>query len=55
MQNQNKNWNQALDIIIESILKPDSELRDCAREEFCYEELMTIRDQTVQYLKSLRL
>ena len=54
MKNQNDNWNQALDIIIESVLKPDFILRDFAKEEYCYDELMSIRDSTVKYLQTLR-
>lgn len=54
MKNQNDNWNQALDIIIESVLKPDFILRDFAKEEYCYDELMSIRDSTVEYLQTLR-
>lgn len=54
MEKQNKNWNQALDLLIESVLKPNSELREFAREELCYNELMSIRDCTINYLQSLR-
>lgn len=54
MKSQNNDWNQALDLVIESLLKPDSELRDSAREEYCYEELMEIRETTIDYLQTLR-
>jgi hypothetical protein len=54
MKDQNDSWNEALNLVIESVLKPDFELREFAHEEFCYNELMQIREQTVNYLKSLR-
>lgn len=42
--------NRALDILIESIYKPDSRLRNCARNQNCYNELMRIRERVIAYL-----
>lgn len=47
-------WNRALDIFIESVHKPDSELRQCAHNQKCYNELMDIREQVLEHLKSMR-
>ena len=44
----------ALTLFEESVLKPDHRLRDCARNQGCYDELMAIREDVLQYLKSLR-
>ena len=29
-------WNRGLDLFIESVLKPDQELRQCAHNQKCY-------------------
>ena len=47
-------WNRGLDIFIESVLEPDSELRAFAHEEECYHELMWVRQNVLEYLKTLR-
>lgn len=54
MENKNESWNKALNLVIESMLYPDSRFREVAREDLCYDELLEIREQTVQYLQSLR-
>ena len=38
----------------ESVLKPDSRLRNCARAQHCYEELMEVRALVLEYLHELR-
>ena len=47
-------WNRGLDIFIESVIKPDSSLRQCAHNQKCYNELMTVREDVLQYLKTVR-
>ena len=47
-------FNRGLDLFIESVLKPDAELRQCAHNQKCYHELMYIRQYVLQYLGSLR-
>ena len=47
-------WNQGLDLFIESVHKPDHELRQCAHNQKCYNELMYIREHVLEYLKTLR-
>ena len=37
-------------LFIESVLKPDHELRQCARNQKCYNELMEVRDHVLDYL-----
>ena len=53
-EDQNQRWNRALDIFIESVHKPDSNLRGCAHNQKCYNELMWIREDIVNHLQSLR-
>ena len=47
-------WNRGLDIFIESLIKPDSALRQCAHNQRCYHELMDVRADVLEYLKSKR-
>ena len=47
--------NRGLDIFIESVIKPDPALRQCAHNQKCYNELMEIREKVLEYLNSMRL
>tara|TARA_B100001113_G_scaffold285843_1_gene241181 strand:+ start:100 stop:420 length:321 start_codon:yes stop_codon:yes gene_type:complete len=47
-------WNRALDIFIESVHKPDSELRSCAHNQKCFNELMSVREDVINHLRTLR-
>jgi hypothetical protein len=47
-------WNRGLDLFIESVHKPDAELRQCAHNQKCYNELMAVRDNVLEYLKTVR-
>ena len=53
-QNENEKWNHGLDLFIESVYKPDHELRQAAHDQKCYHELMYIRENVLEYLKTLR-
>ena len=48
-------YNRAVDIFIESVQKPDSALRSCAHNQKCYNELMAVREQVLEYLKSITI
>jgi len=50
----NDKWNRGLDLFIESVHKPDHQLRQCAHNQQCYHELMQVRDHVLQYLKTIR-
>ena len=47
-------WNRGLDIFIESVIKPDASLRQCAHNQRCFNELMDIREEVLKHLKTLR-
>lgn len=47
-------WNRGLDLFIESVHKPDNELRQAAHDQKCFNELMDVRDNVLEYLKTLR-
>ena len=47
-------WNRGLDLYIESVYKPDDHLRGCAHNQKCFNELMGVRAQVLDYLTTLR-
>ena len=48
------NYLDGLTLFEESVLKPDPKLRQCARNQNCYNELMEIREEVLEYLSTLR-
>jgi len=44
----------AFGLFYESVLKPDHQLRQCAHNQECYDELMEWRDDILKYLKERR-
>jgi hypothetical protein len=42
----------ALNLMIESVIKPDSRLRGCAYNQGCYDELMDWRERMLELLYS---
>ena len=44
----------ALDLMIMSVYKPDAELRNEARDLGCLDELMSIREDVLDYLHEMR-
>ena len=53
-ESQDVKWNRGLDIFIESVHTPDSKMRGCAHNQGCYNELMWIRENVLEYLSTLR-
>lgn len=53
-ESQTEKWNRGLDLFIESVHKPDHELRQCAHNQKCYNELMAVRENVLEYLKKIR-
>ena len=45
---------KAFDLFIESVMKPDHELRTDARLQGCLDELMDIRGDMIEYLQDKR-
>ena len=50
----NNPYDNAMDLFIMSVYKPDQELRVEAHENGCYKELMQIREDVLEYLTELR-
>jgi hypothetical protein len=42
---------RALNLFIESVIKPDYQLRGDAHSQECYHELMEVRDEILNYLR----
>lgn len=53
-ESKQQKWNRGLDLFVESVLKPDTELRQCAHNQKCYNELLDVRDNVLEYLQTLR-
>ena len=53
-ESQDQKWNRGLDLYIESVHKPDNQLRSCAHNQKCYNELMAVREHVLEYVKTLR-
>ena len=53
-ESKQEKWNRGLDIFIESVHKPDNNLRGCAHNQKCYNELIEIREEVFKYLGTIR-
>tara|TARA_B100001057_G_scaffold93740_1_gene90102 strand:- start:420 stop:701 length:282 start_codon:yes stop_codon:yes gene_type:complete len=47
-------YDRALSLFTESVMKPDHDLRGCAHNQGCYDELLEIRQHVLEYLKTLK-
>ena len=47
-------YDRALALFTESVMKPDHDLRGCAHNQGCYDELLEIREHVLEYLKTLK-
>ena len=45
---------RALCLFLESVHKPDHQLRGCAHNQKCYHELMMVRNHVLDYLHKMR-
>jgi hypothetical protein len=50
MNEKHEKRRDALGLFYESVLKPDPELRNCAHNQKCFNELMEWRDEIIRYL-----
>ena len=53
-ETEQEKWNRGLDLFIESVLKPDPALRQCAHNQKCYHELMDVRENRTVSLSDAR-
>ena len=47
-------YDRALTLFQESVLEPNHQLRGCAHNQGCFDELMEIREPVLEYRKTLR-
>ena len=55
MTDKEQKRRDALGLFYESVLKPDSELRQCAHNQKCFFELMEWRAEVLEYLDRRRI
>ena len=51
--NELERWDRARTLLLESLYKPDHQLRSCAFNQECKDELMEIRDQVVEMVRDM--
>ena len=52
-QNAEERWDRGRSLLLESLYKPDSKLRGCAYNQDCYDEMISIRDEVIDYVSKL--
>ena len=48
-------YDRALSLLTESVMKPDHDLRGCAHNQGCYDQLMEIREHVLEYLSLIHI
>ena len=51
--NKLERWDRARTLLLESLYKPDHQLRSCAFNQECKDELLEIRDQVVEMVRDM--
>ena len=51
-ESQYEKWDRAKSLFLESLYKPDTELRSCAHNQKCYNELMEIREWAIDQIRN---
>ena len=46
-------WDRGKTLFLESVHKPDHELRGCAHNQQCFHELMEIREEVIKIVQSM--
>jgi len=54
LKSERAKYLDGLTLFEESVLKPDHKLRECAKNQGCYDELMRVREDILDYLHSVR-
>jgi hypothetical protein len=52
-ETKQEKWNRGKTLFLESVHKPDHQLRSCAHNQKCYHELMEIRDLVVEMVQEI--
>jgi|TARA_B100000900_G_scaffold376577_1_gene359418 hypothetical protein len=46
-------WDRARTLLLESLYKPDTKLRGCAYNQHCFDEMLVLRDEVIDYVSKL--
>ena len=46
-------WDRGKTLLLESLYKPDNELRSCSHNQKCYNELMQLREDVIQIVRNM--
>lgn len=52
-QNLADKWDRGRTLLLESLYKPDTKLRGCAYDQKCFDEMIGIRDEVIEYVRNL--
>jgi len=55
MEPDAQTWNCACNLLIESLERPDHELRSKAKEVGCYDEMMWLRNEVESWVREQRM
>ena len=50
---EHESWDRAKTLLLESLHKPDNALRSCAHNQHCYDDMMMLRDQLIEYVQKM--
>ena len=53
-ESQYEKWDRAKSLFLESLYKPDNELRSCAHNQKCYNEMMELREDVVDMVRNIK-
>ena len=48
-----ESWDRAKTLLLESLHKPDHALRACAHNQHCYDDMIILRDQLIEYVENM--
>jgi len=51
--NVSEKWDRARDLLLESLYKPDHALRSCSHNQHCFDEMLLLRDEVIDYVSKL--
>ena len=52
-ETKQEKWERGKTLFLESVHKPDHELRGCAHNQQCFHELMEIRDEVIEIVRAM--
>ena len=47
-------WDRAKSLLLESLYKPDDSLRSCSHNQHCFNEMIALRDEVIDYVTKLK-